>query len=109
MSFITNPLTTVENTDKRTPAKKEADQIGNVFRQSATQLLQTYKNLMRLVYQNPSAKKEDIVACFSNEELLAMRQWACITKTILNRAKPGTIVDIIPEVTITFPEKLFPE
>lgn len=78
--------------------------------QTAVQVNSAYLRLMRLVYQNQfSLTPQQVAASLSQEDSVMLRTQAILIKSLINHLRPGTIVDDIPEATITLPENLFPE
>jgi hypothetical protein len=96
-----NPLKKIE-----TLADKQADTVKLI----ESQLLHSYKQLSKLVYQNPhKLTVEQVVAAMSPEDAVKLRQLAILVKSIINHTNPGTITDHIPTIEVNMPENLFPE
>lgn len=77
--------------------------------QVAPQLNSAYVQMMRMVYQHPELTPAEAVGALTDAEKVELRQIAIVVKAMLNFFRAGTINDIIPDVTITMPEDLFPE
>lgn len=78
--------------------------------QTAVQVNSAYRRLSALVYQNQfGLTPQQVGASLSQEDSVMLRTQAILIKSLINHLRPGTIVDDIPEATITLPENLFPE
>jgi hypothetical protein len=88
--------------------------VDGQLRQAATAMLQAYQNIRKTIYANdtvPAFKDmpfsvEAAYAAFQQFTTTGLTaeqlgQAARMIKTLVNRFAPGTIVDEVPEVTIT--------
>ncbi len=91
-----------------------AKQVDDELKKAAVAMLQSYKNVRRIIYSNPVFKDEygafDANAVY---EAWAMNttsgltpeqlgQFARATKALINQAARGKVVDNVPEATITY-------
>lgn len=92
---------------KQAAARRKLDAlVGNKTRQ----LLFTYNELMKQVYENLlGLTTQEVAATLSPEDSVQIRRLAILFKSLINTVSPGKVGDFIPEATITMPANLFPE
>ncbi len=107
MNLFTPPAPTKE--------QRVAAQIDTSLRNAAIALRNSYNQIRALIYTNPSFKDEygvvdsnAIYAAFAANtttglSVQELAEAAILVKTIVNRFATDTIVDPVPEATITMP------
>ena len=70
----------------------------------ARNLLATYQGIQASIWANEHYTPQEIAKALGDEEMAALQVFAVLTKTVANTVWPGTIVDTVPEATLTMPE-----
>lgn len=78
--------------------------ILNTTKQQIPMRLQAYRRVQMLIWANPHFKGDDVVAALGEETYAFLQMAAVVDKTSMNYIVPGTIVDTVPEATITMPK-----
>ena len=92
----------------QTPEQLVTDQIDNRLRSTAQMLIASYNSVRHLIYDNPAfANPNDVYAAFQANTTTGLTpdqlgQAARAIKALINTFAPGTIVDEVPQATITY-------
>lgn len=85
------------------PAGQYADAILRATRQAFAVQKDTYLTVQKLIHGNKDYTPKEMIAELG-ETYQTLQLAAVLAKTQMNYVEPGTIVDTVPEATITLPQ-----
>lgn len=83
---------------------KYTDGIVTNFVNGGRNFLATYQQIQAAIESNKHYTRDQIIAALGADFYAQLAQSAVLTKSLINFVTPGTIIDTVPEATITMPK-----